>query len=81
MNDGLESTQVGFEVLRKPEQQAITYVDLFSGAGDMSLGFDMAGFENVFSIDCDRDSCSTYRENMPTHPLTSLRIICMTRYV
>ena len=24
---------------------------------------------------------STYRENMPTHPLISLRIICMTRYV
>lgn len=42
----------------------LTYIDLFCGAGGMSLGFKQAGFENVFSIDCDRDSCNTYRKNM-----------------
>ena len=52
----------------------ITYVDLFSGAGGMSLGFKMAGFENIFSIDCDHDSCATYKENMPDHTLIEASI-------
>ena len=30
---------------------AYTYIDLFCGAGGLSLGFDKAGFENVFSVE------------------------------
>ncbi|MHA2523279.1 DNA cytosine methyltransferase, partial [Staphylococcus epidermidis] len=29
------------------------YIDLFSGAGGMSLGFDLEGFKNVFSVEYD----------------------------
>jgi len=46
-----------------------TYVDLFCGAGGFSLGFDMAGFKNVFSLDFDEKACETYRYNFPSHNL------------
>lgn len=34
---------------------AYTYIDLFCGAGGLSLGFDKAGFENVFSVEFNAD--------------------------
>jgi|GEM_PF-282332 len=46
-----------------------TYVDLFSGAGGLSLGFDQAGFVNLFSIDNDKTFNKTYRQNFPKHKL------------
>jgi DNA (cytosine-5)-methyltransferase 1 len=45
------------------------YIDLFSGAGGMSLGFDQAGFKNVFSVDIEPRFCDTYRTNFPEHNL------------
>jgi DNA (cytosine-5)-methyltransferase 1 len=47
----------------------INYIDLFSGAGGMSLGFDQAGFNNVFSIDIEPSFCETYKTNFPKHNL------------
>lgn len=46
-----------------------TYIDLFSGAGGMSLGFDQAGFKNIFSIEFNSDFAKTYKKNFPTHHL------------
>ena len=46
-----------------------SYIDLFSGAGGFSLGFDRAGFDNVFSVEIDRRICETYRRNFPGHHL------------
>lgn len=46
-----------------------TYVDLFSGSGGFSLGFDWAGFDNVFSVEYDHEICETYRYNFPYHNL------------
>lgn len=46
-----------------------TYIDLFAGAGGMSLGFDKAGLKNVFSIDIEPTFCQTYRTNFPSHNL------------
>ena len=46
-----------------------TYIDLFSGSGGFSLGFDQAGFENVFSVEYDHEICNTYRHNFPNHHL------------
>ena len=43
------------------------YIDLFSGAGGMSFGFLAQNFENVLSIDIDKDSVKTYKRNMPNH--------------
>lgn len=40
-------------------------IDLFAGAGGMSVGFEQAGFKSLLSIDFDRDSCLTYQKNFP----------------
>ena len=50
-------------------EYTITYVDLFAGVGGLSLGFEKEGFENLFSIDFDRDACKTYRMNFPDNAL------------
>lgn len=47
----------------------INYIDLFSGAGGMSLGFDQVGFNNIFSIDIELRFCETYKTNFPKHNL------------
>ena len=47
----------------------LKYIDLFSGAGGFSLGFDSQGFQNVFSIDIEPSFCKTYKHNFPEHQL------------
>lgn len=42
-------------------------VDLFSGAGGMSLGFREAGYEPVFAADWDVHACRTYAANFGEH--------------
>jgi DNA (cytosine-5)-methyltransferase 1 len=44
-----------------------TFIDLFCGAGGMSLGFKQAGFRSVFAIDNDPSAISTYRANFGYH--------------
>ena len=60
-----EKRREGFFMSKKK----YTYVDLFSGAGGFSLGFDWAGYENVFSVEYDHEICETYRYNFPNHHL------------
>ena len=46
-----------------------TFIDLFSGCGGLSLGFENAGFESVLAIDNWKDALTTYsynRENAKT---------------
>lgn len=50
-------------------------IDLFCGAGGMSLGFKDAGFSNVFSIDIEPSFCETYKHNFPKHKLIIKDII------
>lgn len=45
------------------------YIDLFSGSGGFSLGFDRAGFKHLFSVEYDHEICETYRYNFPGHNL------------
>jgi len=47
----------------------LKYIDLFSGSGGFSLGFDNKGFQNVFSIDIEPSYCDTYKFNFPKHQL------------
>lgn len=47
----------------------INFVDLFSGAGGLTLGFQNKGFQNIFSVDFDKSSAQTYLENFPKHNL------------
>ncbi len=48
---------------------AYKYIDLFCGAGGLSLGFDKAHFENVFSVECNPAFAKTYSRNFPRHNL------------
>src|SRR4051794_29742428 len=43
------------------------YVDLFCGAGGLSLGLRRAGLQPAFSIDCSRAAVNTYRANIGDH--------------
>ena len=40
-----------------------TMIDLFCGAGGLSLGFELAGFEVIGAIDCFKDACETFQKN------------------
>lgn len=42
-----------------------TFVDLFSGAGGMSCGLEMAGWECLVAIDYDKAAIETFRLNHP----------------
>ena len=41
-----------------------TVIDLFCGAGGLSLGFEKAGFEVAFANDNNKYACETYRHNI-----------------
>lgn len=45
------------------------YIDLFAGAGGMSLGFDKAEFENVLAVEYNKCFAETYSFNFPKHNL------------
>ena len=46
-----------------------SYIDLFCGAGGLSVGFDEAGFENIFSVEFNPEFAKTYKKNFPSHNL------------
>lgn len=46
---------------------ALQAVDLFCGAGGLSLGLREAGISPVFAADFDAHSCTTYRANLGDH--------------
>ncbi len=41
------------------------YIDLFSGAGGLSVGFRNAGFNKISSIEIDKDASETIKRNFP----------------
>jgi DNA (cytosine-5)-methyltransferase 1 len=43
----------------------LTFFDLFSGAGGMSVGFRQAGLHKIASIEIDKDASATIRQNFP----------------
>jgi len=42
-------------------------IDLFAGAGGMSLGFAEAGFESILAVEKEPDFAATYAENFGSH--------------
>jgi DNA (cytosine-5)-methyltransferase 1 len=40
-------------------------IDLFAGAGGLSLGLQRAGFNTEFAVDCEQDACETYKALLP----------------
>ena len=61
-----------FAMNRPPEEPIGTTVDLFSGAGGLSLGFEQAGFQSLLAIDLDDWAIETHRYNRPNSPGISL---------
>lgn len=47
----------------------MNYIDLFSGAGGLSLGFSKAGFQQILSVELEDAYCKTYKTNFPEHYL------------
>ena len=47
----------------------MNYVELFSGAGGLGLGFEEAGFKNVFAVEYDPQISKTYQRNFPQNKL------------
>jgi len=43
--------------------RALTFVDLFSGAGGLAEGFRQAGFRSVYAVEIDRAAAATYEKN------------------
>jgi DNA (cytosine-5)-methyltransferase 1 len=54
--------------------KAYNYIDLFSGAGGFSKGFDLQGFQNIFSLDVEENFCKTYKSNFPNHHLIKKKL-------
>jgi DNA (cytosine-5)-methyltransferase 1 len=44
-------------------------IDLFAGAGGLTTGFHMAGFESLCAIDVDAKALTTYKHNYPNTPI------------
>lgn len=40
-------------------------ISLFSGAGGMDIGFNMAGFETAVAVEYDKSCCDTLKKNVP----------------
>lgn len=49
-------------------------VDLFCGAGGISLGFSRAGFRPVLAVDANPEACTTYRLNH--HDISEDAVLC-----
>ncbi len=47
------------------EQNKLTFIDLFSGCGGLSLGFEQAGYKSLIAIDHWKDALQTYAYNRP----------------
>jgi len=47
------------------EKEAPTLVDLFSGAGEFSVGFERAGFKTILGLDIHRPAAETFMRNFP----------------
>jgi DNA (cytosine-5)-methyltransferase 1 len=47
------------------KRSGFNFIDLFSGAGGLSLGFKQAGFNKLLSIEVDSDASKTIEKNFP----------------
>ena len=56
-----------FEDWEKPSETKLTFVDLFSGAGGITKGFEMAGLNGICGLDWFEAAGKTYRRNF-NHP-------------
>ena len=65
--DTLKPTSLSGRRKARGPRSSPTVVDLFCGAGGLSLGFQQAGFEVVRSVDHNPSAVSTYARNLGGH--------------
>jgi DNA (cytosine-5)-methyltransferase 1 len=53
---------------------APTFIDLFSGAGGLTLGLEEAGWKCLGGLDSWGDAVATYKRNLPSHPAYEIDI-------
>ncbi len=51
------------KILRPTKRSKYVALDIYSGAGGLSLGLEAAGFKTT-GIDCNPDCCDTYNSNL-----------------
>lgn len=56
-------------VLMKEVKKNNKIISLFSGAGGMDIGFEMAGFETAVVVEYDISCCETIKRNRPNWPI------------
>lgn len=54
-------------------------IDLFSGAGGLSLGFEQAGFVIPYAVESDKYAAETYLKNRSSEVFVDVRDICEIR--
>ncbi|MBP8707994.1 MAG: DNA (cytosine-5-)-methyltransferase [Caldisericia bacterium] len=59
------SIKKGFYILKSKERTKYTIIDLFSGAGGTSLGFENAGLQHSMLVEYDRYAVETLKINRP----------------
>lgn len=47
------------------QSSCLTSIDLFSGAGGLSIGLERAGFRPVLAVEMNKDACATYKLRFP----------------
>jgi len=52
-------------LMNSPDDSRYLGIDLFSGAGGMSLGAHLAGIETTYAVECQVDAAQTYARNFP----------------
>ena len=51
----------------KEKMKEFNYIDIFAGVGGLSLGFDKAGFKNIFAVEFDKTFADNYSLNLKNH--------------
>lgn len=65
----------GYNGAASPQQNTanrMRVIDLFSGAGGMSLGFSQAGYDVIAAVDNWEQAIECYRVNFPDHPIYNM---------
>ncbi len=60
------------------EKKQYTFIDLFSGCGGMSLGFEKSGFKELLAIDNWKDALVTYEHNIKNAHTLCADLSCLS---